>query len=184
MAETIIGHPQGQTKSLYEIIEYPARGKTSVASETHARLETASKAETAELKLGDENRNIERGKAAIPAKVARTLPEDGSENVPTSLKEIVIVFDQPMSGAWSINCSPGFYPDAPSGRRCSQAGNYWQNERTFVIQLTTGLRSSQRYSFAINPSVGLDKYDLAKAFRGLGQPKPALPQRFFFTTAP
>jgi hypothetical protein len=47
--------------------------------------------------LEDEKGKIGQAKEPeIPAKVIRTVPEDGSENLPTSLKEIVIVFDQPI----------------------------------------------------------------------------------------
>ena len=163
------------------------------------KMKTASTATSFELvdyrvseRISDEQRRQEdqkrngtqANKTEIPAKVARTVPEDGGENVPTSLKEIVIVFDQPMSRAWNLNCSPSFYPEAPAGRRCSEGGTHWQDDRTFVVQLTTGLRPNQRYSFGVNPSVGWEKYDLTRAFRGLGHSTTAVPQRFFFTTGP
>ena len=132
----------------------------------------------------EKEKAAQANKTEIPAKVARTVPATGSENVPTSLKEIVIVFDQPMSRAWNLNCSPSFYPEAPAGRRCSEGGTHWRDDRTFVVQLTTGLRPNQRYSFGVNPSVGREKYDLIRAFRGLGHSTTAVPQRFFFTTGP
>jgi hypothetical protein len=127
---------------------------------------TASSFELVEYKvsdrISDERRKMEdeKGKIGqakepeIPAKVIRTVPEDGSENLPSSLKEIVIVFDQPMSKASNINCSPAFYPDAPAGRTCSEGGTYWRDDRTFVVQLTRGLKPNQRYSFGVNPRVG------------------------------
>ncbi|MSP37692.1 MAG: hypothetical protein EXR70_04295 [Deltaproteobacteria bacterium] len=119
-----------------------------------------------------------------PSKPVHTIPEDGSENVPASLTEIVVVFDQPMSNSWNFGCSPAFYPNAVAGRTCSEGGVYWRDNRTFVVPLTLGLKPNQRYSISVNPSVGLEKYDLTRAFRGLGQPKPVTPQRFFFTTGP
>ncbi|MBI4490417.1 MAG: Ig-like domain-containing protein [Deltaproteobacteria bacterium] len=117
-----------------------------------------------------------------PARVVGTTPEHESTNVPFSLKEIVIVFDQPMNSGWNINCSPAFFPDAPEGRRCTDAGPYWRNDRTYVIPLPSGLKPSQRYSFTINPWVGLERFKLETSFRGLGQSQPVPPQRFFFTT--
>jgi hypothetical protein len=118
------------------------------------------------------------------AKVVRTIPDDGSENVPTSLKEIVIVFDQPMSRAWNLNCSPAFFPDAPAGRTCTHGGTHWENDRTFVVKLTTGLAPNQRYSFGVNPSVGREQYELKRTFHGLTDSTPVASQRFSFTTQP
>jgi hypothetical protein len=118
------------------------------------------------------------------AKVVRTIPDDGSENVPTSLKEIVIVFDQPMSRAWNINCSPAFFPDAPAGRTCTHGGTHWENERTFVVQLTTGLKPNQLYSFGVNPSVSREQYDPKRTFHGFTDSTPVVSQRFSFTTQP
>ncbi len=157
---------------------------------------TASSFELVEFRLADrisderqktdnEKRKIgQADKAEIPAKLIHTIPEDGSENVPASLKEILIVFDQPMSSSWNLSCSPTFYPNASAGRRCSEGGVYWRDDRTLVVTLTAGLKPNQRYSFNVNPNVGLENYDLGRAFRGLGQPKPIAPQRFFFTTGP
>lgn len=123
-------------------------------------------------------------KLSARAKVVRTIPDDGSENVPTSLKEIVIVFDQPMSRGWNINCSPAFFPDAPAGRRCSHGGTRWENDRTFVLQLTAGLKPNQRYSLSVNPNVNRAQYDPKITFHGLSDSTPVIPRRFYFTTAP
>ena len=166
-AKNIIKMKTESTANSFELVEYKVSGKVSAEQR---------KVEDEKAKLGQAD------KAEIPAKVIRTVPADGSDNVPTSLKEIVIVFDQPMGGAWNLGCSPSFYPNTPAGRTCTEGGPYWRDDRTFVIPLTAGLKPNQRYSFTINSSVGLEKYDLGRAFRGLSQPKPVLPQRFFFTT--
>jgi hypothetical protein len=167
--KNVVKRKTESTLSSFELVDYKMSERI---------LHERRRAEDEKSKVAQAN------KAEIPAKVAQTVPADGSENVPTSIKEIVIVFDQPMSGAWNLNCSPRFYPDAPSGRRCSEGGTHWRDDRTFVVQLTAGLKPNQRYSFGVNPSVGVEKYDLTRGFRGLGHSKPVVPQRFFFTTAP
>lgn len=183
--ETIIGHPLGQTKAVYEIIEYPAKDKTSLKSQTQTKLETGPRAEKPDVIVDAEKRKIgQASNAQGLANVVRTVPEGGNESVSTSLKEIFIVFDQPMSGSWNLNCSPAFYPDAPRGLRCTEGGTYWRDDRTFVVQITKGLKPNHRYSFGVNPSVGLENYELNRAFRGLGHTEPASPQRLFFTTGP
>jgi hypothetical protein len=157
------------TASSFELVEFRLADRIS---------DERQKADNEKRKIGQAD------KAEIPAKLIRTIPEDESKNVPASLKEILIVFDQPMSSSWNLSCSPTFYPNASAGRRCSEGGVYWRDDRTFVVALTAGLKPNQRYSFNVNPNVGLEKYDLGRAFRGLGQPKPIAPQRFFFTTGP
>jgi len=174
-AKNIIKVKTESTATSLELIEYKVSDK--VKDEKRKAEEKPRKAE--ERKIAGEAQRTES-----PAKVIRAVPENGSENVPISLKEVVIVFDQPMAGSWRINCSPSFYPDAPAGGRCTEGGTRWTNDRTFVVQLTAGLKPNQRYSLTINPSVGLEKFELERSFRGLGHSKPALPLRFFFTTGP
>jgi hypothetical protein len=167
--KNIVKMKTDSTATSFELVEYRLSGRIS---------DERRKADNEKKTIGQTD------KAEIPAKPIRAIPEDGSENVPASLKEIVIVFDQPMSNSWSLSCSPSFYPNAAAGSRCSEAGVYWRDDRTFVVPLTAGLKPNQRYSFTVNPSVGLEKSNPARAFRGLGQPKPVAPQRFFFTAGP
>lgn len=135
-------------------------------------------------KLEEQRQKAESAKIETLPKVVRVIPENGAENVGPSLKEIVIVFDQPMASGWNINCSPFFFPNGPEGRKCTEGGHPWRDDRTFVIRLPAGLGPGQRYSLTINPWVGLERFKLENSFRGIGQSKPVSPQRFFFTTGP
>ena len=161
------------TATSLELIEYKVSDRAK--DEKKKAEEKPRKAE--EKKIAGEAPRTES-----PAKVIRTAPENGSANVSASLKEIAIIFDQPMSESWNLSCSPFFHPNASEGRRCNEGGTHWRDDRTFVVLLTTGLKPNQRYSFTVNPSVGLEKFQLERSFRGLGQSKPVQSQRFFFTT--
>ncbi len=167
--KNVVSRKTDDTATSFDLIEYKLVAGGSVARQN------------------DDNKNNQPSQA-VPAKTSpkavRSIPEDGSGNVPATLKEILVVFDQPMSSSWNLGCSPSFYPNAAAGRRCSEGGVHWRDDRTFVVPLTSGLKPNQRYSITVNPSVGLEKYDVSRAFRGLGQPKPIAPQRFVFTTGP
>jgi len=117
-------------------------------------------------------------------RVVQVMPTDGAMDVPVSLKEIVIVFDKRMHPSWNIGCSPDFFPDAPVGKRCSAAGISWQDAKTFVLPLSTGLKPNRYYSLTINPRVGTAKFSLPESFRGLGQSEPVPPQHIVFRTGP
>ncbi|MBI4523601.1 MAG: protein kinase [Deltaproteobacteria bacterium] len=116
-------------------------------------------------------------------RVVRTIPEDGAINVPTSLKELVIIFDEPMKQSWNVGCYPSFFPDASTGKKCSRDGFGWRDNKTFVIYLRSGLKPNQDYSFTINPRVGRENFDVNISFRGVDQSEPVPQKRFFFRTA-
>jgi hypothetical protein len=59
--ETIVGHPLGRTKSVYEIIEYPAKDKTLSRSERRPIAGSGARAEKPEWQVGYEWRYAWKG---------------------------------------------------------------------------------------------------------------------------
>ena len=82
VSETTIGHSLGATKSVYEIIQYSAKDKASLKSETQPTPGTGPKAERPEWKVGYEWRFASKGPTGSGTFTSEVTREDSFEGVP------------------------------------------------------------------------------------------------------
>ncbi|QQE10494.1 Ig-like domain-containing protein [Planctomycetota bacterium] len=76
-----------------------------------------------------------------PPKVVSITPEDGSQGVDPNTKEIVITFDQPMSGGRSVTGGGDAFPEINGQLQ-------WRDEKTFVMPVK--LKANHTYQFGVN----------------------------------
>jgi len=80
--ETTVGHPFGRTKSVYEIIEYPVKDKTSSRSERQQIARSAATAEKPEWQVGFEWRYAWKGPKGSGTFTREIIREDIHDAVP------------------------------------------------------------------------------------------------------
>jgi len=80
-------------------------------------------------------------------KIARMIPNDGQIDVPTSLQEIIVEFDQPMAKKISVstNCN---------GEICYKNA-YWKSEKVLAIKIPISLKNSTVYTLTLGTKRGL-----------------------------